>query len=82
MYIKIYILNDLRLCYFAYNVILFMLTHFSFYSFKKKSLSQFKLFYVGRGLFSMHFIINKLNFFMIFKPCSIIIFETVEMKKK
>lgn len=29
----------------------------------------------------MYFILNKLNFFMFFKPCSIIIFETVEMEK-
>lgn len=78
MYIKIYILNDLRLFCFAYNEILFMFTHFSFL---KKSLSQFKLFNVGRGLFSMYFIMNKLIFLCFLKLCSIIIFETVEMKK-
>lgn len=82
MYIQIYILNDLRLFCFAYNGILFMFTHFSFYPFCfQKSLSQFNFFYVGTGLFSMYFIMNKLNFFMFFKPCSIIIVETVEMKK-
>lgn len=29
----------------------------------------------------MYFIMNKFNFFMFFKFCSIIIFEIVEMKK-
>lgn len=51
MYIKIYNLNDLRLFCFAYNGIIFVFTHFSFFPFyfKKNRLVSLNYFMSSGG---------------------------------